>query len=157
MRFALFWDLTHRRIAVLYRRFGETYQYRLQGSSTNWWIYIPWTNFAYLVYPVLFYYNSDKLINEEIYKLFVFMIMFYLLTRACGICWWPPCWWCFGLKWLISNNHSRFREAIWTTVATVPDIEHPDHWRYYTASLSRRIVSCSRRSFSMYTNLYSER
>jgi len=151
MRFALFWDLTQRRMGILYRRFGETYQYCLQGSSTIWQIYSPWPNFACQVYLVFFYYNSDKFITEEIYMLFVFTIVFYLLTRACGICWWPPCWWCFGLKWgMICNNQSRFRDPIRTTVANVPDIEHPDHCRHYTASLSWRVVSCSRRSFSMY-------
>lgn len=150
MRCALFWDLTQRRMAVLYRRFRETYQYCLQGSSTIWRIYIPWTNFAYQVFPVLFYYSSHKLINKKYY-------IYIINTRACGTCWWPPCWWCFGLKWLICNNHSRFRESIWTTVVNVPDIEHPDHCWYYTASISWCIVSCSRRPFSMYTNLYSER
>lgn len=89
--------------------------------------------------------------------LFLFAIMFYLLTLACGLYWWP-CWWCFGLKWgMIELWQSRFRDSIRTTVANVPDIQYPYHCQYYTAILSWRVVSRNRRWFSMYTNIYSER
>jgi hypothetical protein len=32
MRPALFWDITQRRVVILYRRFGTTYRSHLQGS-----------------------------------------------------------------------------------------------------------------------------
>jgi hypothetical protein len=35
MRFALFWDITPRRIAFLYRRFGTTYRSHLQGQEVR--------------------------------------------------------------------------------------------------------------------------
>jgi hypothetical protein len=35
MSSALFWDITQRRVLVLYRRFGTTYRSRLQGSSST--------------------------------------------------------------------------------------------------------------------------
>ena len=34
MRSALFWDITQRQVAVLYRRFGTTYRFHLKGSES---------------------------------------------------------------------------------------------------------------------------
>jgi hypothetical protein len=31
----LFWDIIQRRVVTLYRRFGTTYRYRLQGSRSH--------------------------------------------------------------------------------------------------------------------------
>jgi hypothetical protein len=33
MTSALFWDITQRRVVILYRRFGTTYRSNLKGSS----------------------------------------------------------------------------------------------------------------------------
>ena len=33
MRSALFWDLTHRRMVLPYRRFGTSYRFRIQGTE----------------------------------------------------------------------------------------------------------------------------
>ena len=35
MRSALFWDITHRRVVILYRRFGTTYRSHLQRSRSQ--------------------------------------------------------------------------------------------------------------------------
>ena len=35
MRSLLFWDVTQRRLVIIYRRFGTTYLSRLQGSSSS--------------------------------------------------------------------------------------------------------------------------
>jgi hypothetical protein len=35
MRYALFWDITQRRVVILYRRFGTSYRSRLQGSKSQ--------------------------------------------------------------------------------------------------------------------------
>jgi hypothetical protein len=35
VRSSLFWDVTHRRVVVNYRRFGTTYRSHLQGSSNS--------------------------------------------------------------------------------------------------------------------------
>jgi hypothetical protein len=32
-RTAILWDITQRRVVILYRRFGTTYRYHLQGST----------------------------------------------------------------------------------------------------------------------------
>jgi hypothetical protein len=34
MRSALFWDITRRRVVIVYRRFGTTYRSHLQGSGS---------------------------------------------------------------------------------------------------------------------------
>jgi hypothetical protein len=38
MRSALYWDITRRRVVIVYRRFETTYRYHLQGSraDTDW-------------------------------------------------------------------------------------------------------------------------
>jgi len=49
MRSALFWDITHRRVVILYRRFGATYRYVLvtrglevlEGKRPGWGGYSP--------------------------------------------------------------------------------------------------------------------
>jgi hypothetical protein len=35
LRFTLFWDITQRRMVILHRRFGTTYQSHLQGSRSQ--------------------------------------------------------------------------------------------------------------------------
>jgi len=37
MRYALFWDITQRRVVITCRHFGTTYRSHLQGSK-----YYPW-------------------------------------------------------------------------------------------------------------------
>jgi hypothetical protein len=42
LRCALFWDITQRRVVILYRRFGTTYRSQLQGllDPRRWDIYV---------------------------------------------------------------------------------------------------------------------
>jgi hypothetical protein len=43
MRYALFWGITQRRVAILYRRFGTTYRSHLQGSKKRKNLFSSWT------------------------------------------------------------------------------------------------------------------
>ena len=48
IRSALFWDIMHRRVAILYRRFGTTYRYHLQRSRSPRRLPDPWRGHEFM-------------------------------------------------------------------------------------------------------------